>query len=132
MKIVKIAIFIFFIAKTNLVYSQTDDTTAIKIVESSLKTIGDYLKDNKSDSAGLRSRAIWFLTTLTGIPSQSDGNFFGQFSPTLQDYNNWKNWLMFYKNYLKWDKTRNVIIVSNEVKVLEENRPPKANSNVSN
>jgi len=131
MKIVKIAVFLFFIAKTNSAYAQTVDSTAIKIVESSLKTIGDYLKDKNSDSAGLRNRAIWFLSTLTGIPSQSGGNYFGQFSPTQQDYNNWKNWLVLYKNYLKWDKTRNVIIVNNEVTVLDENRPSKI-GNISN
>jgi hypothetical protein len=97
MKIIKIAVFIFFIIKTNSAYSQSYDSAAVKIVESSLKTIGDYLKDNNSDSAGLRSRAISFLTNLTGISSQSDANYFGQFSPTQQDYTNWKTGWCFIR-----------------------------------
>lgn len=97
--------------------SQTIDSAALKIVDANLRVINDYLKDPNSDPTHKRARAITFLTYLTGIPSQSDGSFSGQLSPTPQDYKNWVSWTHFYKSNLIWDKSNNKIIVHKEVAV---------------
>jgi acyl-homoserine lactone acylase PvdQ len=47
------------------------------------------------------SQSIDFLEEVTGITSHSDGNYFGRFDPTEEDYTNW-----FKNNYsrLYWDE----------------------------
>lgn len=96
-------------------YSQTIDSAAVKIVEANLKIVNDYLKDFNSDPTHKRAGAISFLTRLTGVPSKSDGSFIGQLSPTQEDYIQWKKWLSFYKQHIKWDREKNVIIVNKEI-----------------
>lgn len=115
--------FVLIIGKSNIVNSQTIDTTAIRIVESSLMSVEKYLRNSKEDSSRLMGRAIWFLTEVTGIPSRSDGNFLGQFSPTWLDYYNWKNWIVLNKKFLFWDNEKKIIVIHKTVNALEENIP---------
>lgn len=115
-----ILLFVSFAVLINFGYSQID-TVAVKIIKKSLKVISDYLKDKNSDTAMYRSRAIVFLSQLTGIPSESPGTYIGQSSPTQKDYNRWIEWLHIYENSLIYDNKRKVIIVSKVVKVLDEN-----------
>ncbi|MDO5981402.1 hypothetical protein [Flavivirga spongiicola] len=51
------------------------------------------------------ARAIVYLERVTKINSTSDSNYFGRYSPTKEDYEEWEKW--FKKNFRKmcWEDT---------------------------
>ena len=98
-------------------YSQTVDSTALKIVESHLKLISDCVKNNNRGVASICAESIKFLTNLTGISSEAGGGFAGPRDPTKNDYKRWIIWLSYYKTSLKWDSKKKVIIIHKEVEV---------------
>ena len=50
--------------------------------------------------------AIAYLERITKINSTSDGNYFGKYNPSKEDYEKWKKW--FKKNFREicWDDTK--------------------------
>lgn len=110
-----ILILLFSIPSSINSYSQNIDSTALKIVKSHLKLISDFLKNGETDSRFYNAGSITFLTRLTGIASESDGNFFGQSHPTQSDYQKWSDWLELYQRFLSYDRKKGVIIVHREV-----------------
>jgi hypothetical protein len=117
-----VIITLVFIFSTVTSYSQTIDSMALKIVQAHLNLISDYLKKNKDkantfDPSFNGQGSVRFLTKLTGIPSESSGNFGGQFPPTENDYKRWVLWLSYYKESMKWDNKNKIIIINREMDV---------------
>jgi hypothetical protein len=104
---------IAIILTTNRVAAQkTDSICSLKFVQS-LNVIKQYLNNNNSDTALKRVSAIHFLTMISGIPSESDGNYIGQLDPTYKDYSNWQNWYLKNRHKISCAKTQN------KIKILE-------------
>jgi hypothetical protein len=115
-----VIIILFLIFSTTTSYSQAVDSMALKIIQAHLNLISDYLKKNKEkantfDMSFVGEGSVRFLTKLTGIPSESSGNFGGQFSPTENDYKRWVLWLSYYKESMIWDNKNKVIIIHREM-----------------
>jgi hypothetical protein len=66
------------------VSGQKIDTIACRMFESKLHVVENSFKYNKRDSSLQTGDAVMILSLLTGIPSESDGNYAGQTSPTLK------------------------------------------------
>jgi hypothetical protein len=93
---------IFFLTN-NLLYSQTSDTTACRKIEDSLRIVERFLNDHNSDSSMKRISAVIFLTSLTGIKSQSPIDYLGQHIPVKDDYKLWLAWYEANKLNVFWD-----------------------------
>jgi len=111
-----VVLFIWFNSSS---FAQKIDSSCLRIVTTQLNIIKKYLENPNSDSLLKRVGVIKFLTKLTGIPSESDGNYIGQTTPTQRDYNMWSNWLLLNESNLKYDKKSNTIILN---KVIQ---PPR-------
>jgi hypothetical protein len=61
----------------------------------------DKKKDQQLEDVNL---AILFFEEITGIYSQSNGNYVGRYSPTQVDYDKWLNWLKKNHSRLYWDE----------------------------
>jgi hypothetical protein len=107
-------LFIFFVL-TSQVNAQVKDSLACSIVEKSLKLIKDYLKEQNSRDVTSRALVVDFLTRLTGISSQSDGDYSGQHSPTNQDYINWMKWYILNENFIQWNASAKKITLKKEL-----------------
>ncbi len=114
-----IKVLLLFLSIHSVVSSQVVDSVGYKIVAEQLTIIKNYLADPNSDTTLKRSVVINFLTDLTGIASESDGNFYGQLSPTKKDYLLWMTWLSSNKEYLYYDKNSGNVVIHRGVK------PPK-------
>jgi len=97
-------------------FGQTFDSTGISIVKENLNIIKSYLKNQNSDTTLKRLFAIEFLTKLTGIASESDGNYLGQLSPTKNDLILWERWLRLNEENIYFDKGSGNIVIHKEVK----------------
>jgi hypothetical protein len=95
--------------------AQKTDSIAAKVVEANLTVITDYL-EKKAPSLQKISDATAYLTELTGIPSESDGKYYGQFKPTANDLKAWTTWYQRNKEYLFWDKELQSVILYKAVK----------------
>ena len=73
---------------------------AQKRVEEQLYIIESFINRTNLDKSGRRVGAISFLSDLTQIPSESPGNFVGQFLPTRTDLEKWRKWYENNKTYL--------------------------------
>ena len=102
-----VIIFLFFAIAS----AQKIDSFACKKIENHLEVIDKYLKNKNSDPSRRRVIAIEFLTILTGIPSESDGNYFGQSSPTQKDYNKWSEWYKRNRRYVYWDSKQQAVLL---------------------
>jgi hypothetical protein len=108
---------LFIFSCLGRVYAQKTDTAAVRIVQAHLKIVADYL-DQKEKSLQKISDAIILLTDLTGIRSESDGNYYAQFHPTRNDLKAWTSWLDFNKDYLFWDKEIGSLVLYKKVKAV--------------
>ena len=114
--LVPVVLFIWFNSSS---FAQKIDSSCLRIVTTQLNIIKKYLENPNSDSLLKRVGVIQFFTNLTGIPSESDGNYIGQTTPTQRDYFMWNNWLLLNESSLKYDKKSNTIILN---KVIQ---PPR-------
>jgi hypothetical protein len=113
MKTLFCLLFIFFGFKQ--AGAQQVDSAVLKVVDANFKVISEYL-NKKETSLQKISDAIIFFTDLTGIQSESDGKYYGQFHPTKNDLNAWTAWYTFNKAYLFWDKDIKSILLYKKVK----------------
>jgi hypothetical protein len=90
--------------------AQKEDTAVTRVVEANLRVINQYLIKKESSLQKI-SDAIIFFTELTGIPSESDGAYYGQYHPTENDAKAWGTWCRFNQPYLFWDKELKSIIL---------------------
>lgn len=111
-----VVLFIWFDSSS---FAQNIDSSCLSIVNKQLTIIRNCLENPNSDTLLKRVGVIQFFTNLTGIPSESDGNYIGQTTPTQRDYFMWSNWLLLNESSLKYDKKSNTIILN---KVIQ---PPK-------
>lgn len=87
------------------------DEKACKLYLDHLSKIETSLRE---DSGSIKiNSSIEFLENVTKIKSQSDGNYFGRFDPTLKDLEKWSEWYETNKLRLKWDESSGEIIVIN-------------------
>jgi hypothetical protein len=116
----KLIVFLFiFFSFITQVDAQTKDSIAYSLIEKSLKVVKDYLRETNSSDVTSRALVVDFLTRLTGIPSQSDGDYIGQYSPTSQDYESWLKWYRLNKEFIYWNANTKRVIVKKEIS------PPK-------
>ena len=116
-KLAKFLLVLFFCGLTLVSQAQSQDSVAYKIIEQNLNIIENYLRDNKSDPTLGRVNAIAFLTDLTTIPSESTGNYVGQYSPTEKDFFLWKIWYKEHKSEVLWDADKRKIIIHRMISV---------------
>lgn len=95
--------------------AQPSDTTVAKLVESHLQVISNYL-DKKENALQMISETVNFFTELTGIASEADGTYYGQYHPTAKDLEAWRRWFLLNKDYLFWDKELKSIILYKKVR----------------
>jgi len=101
--IFKNCVIVFFLPLT-MVLNTYLDNRACDIYNQNLKIIKERLDDKSFVSVAKISSAIDFFEGVTGIQSHSDGDFAGsRYSPTKEDYANWKKWFKKNKNRLYWD-----------------------------
>ncbi|MES2850482.1 MAG: hypothetical protein V4685_15590 [Bacteroidota bacterium] len=91
------------------------DNNGHKIIQKSLNVIEEYLKNPNSSTSTDRGSVVHFFTELTGIVSQSDGNYFGQTSPTKEDFINWSRWFLLNKESIFWDEEKKKIVLTKYV-----------------
>jgi hypothetical protein len=113
MKTVCCLLFCFF--SFNALQAQQSDTAVSRVFGSNLKVISDYLGKKETSLAKI-SDAIVFFTDLTGIASESDGKYYGQFHPTQRDLNAWTAWYFLNKDYIMWDKEIKTVVLYKKVK----------------
>jgi hypothetical protein len=99
----------------NIANSQSIDTAAYARVDNALKILKTKI-NSKSIDIKVNSNLITFFSHLTGIPSDSDGNYMGQYHPSERDYILWKNWLVSNRYNIKYNKDSNMIYL--KVKVV--------------
>jgi hypothetical protein len=87
------------------------DKRACETFATNLNLIKASVEKKDGIDAAKVSQAIIFLEQITSIKSQSDGNFFGRFNPTAEDYNNWNTWFKKNKAKLYWDYKENKVKV---------------------
>ena len=97
------------------VQAQERDTTGSKIVEKCLIEVQASIKDRSSMHTLNLPYIVSFLTRLTGIASESNGNYDGQDSPTEKDYRNWRKWYFLNKEFLGWDNEKKEVILKKSV-----------------
>lgn len=95
--------------------AQQVDSAALKIAEANLKVIGDYL-DKKDSSLQKISNAVSFFTDLTGIASEAEGTYYGQYHPTRNDWKAWKSWIRRNREYIQWDKEVQSVVLFKKVR----------------
>ncbi len=101
------------------VKSQIIDSTAHKEIESGLSIIKSFLTDKNSSLGTNRNKLIKFFTNLTGIVSESDADYFGQSTPTNNDYINWSKWYILNKDFISWDNKKKQIVINKRVTLYE-------------
>jgi hypothetical protein len=95
--------------------AQPTDSTVEKLIGVNLQVIGNYL-DKKENSLKKISDAVSFFTELTGIPSDANGTYYGQYHPTARDLEAWTKWFSMNKDFLFWDNEIKSIILYKKVK----------------
>lgn len=96
-------------------YSQKIDSMALKIVEAHLKVISNYIETKKNGELFTGGGSVSFLTKLSGISSEAGGSFAGPNAPTENDYRRWFIWFNYFKESLRWDSNRKLIIIYKEM-----------------
>ena len=91
------------------------DSTVAKLIDANLQVLTNYL-DKKDNSLQKVSEAVSFFTELTGIASEADGTYYGQFHPSARDLDAWKRWFLLNKDYLFWDKEIQSVILYKKIK----------------
>lgn len=125
MKVVFTILVLLSVSSIHISAQTTDiDSVAFKIVKTHLDKISIYLKENPESSNKLSSnfyyeKSVKFLANLTGILSESSGNFGGRFPPTSNDLKRWKSWLYVYETFIKWDAQSNAIKIDRIVEVVD-------------
>ena len=73
------------------------------IFKYNLKLIKERLDKKKDLNLMDVYSAILFLEDITKIGSHANANYAGRFDPTIEDYQNWKDWYEKNKSRLYWD-----------------------------
>jgi hypothetical protein len=108
--------FVFTVCMTSLhLKAQPGDSTVAKLVASNFQVISNFL-NKKENSLQKISETVSFFTELTGIASEADGTYYGQYHPTAKDLDAWIKWFVLNKDYLFWDKELKSIILYKKVK----------------
>lgn len=90
---------LLFSCKSNCNVIDSIDTCKQKqFVISRLKMIESYQSDTTTVKYGERINCIFFLEFLTGHYCATCGNFFGDFDPRINDYENWNGWYQIRKD----------------------------------
>lgn len=109
-------VFLLLIAMASIkVSAQSIDSIAVKMVEANAQVISNYL-NKKESSLQKIADAVAFFTELTGISSEADGTYYGQYHPTVKDLEAWNKWLLLNRQYLFWDKEIKYIILYKKVR----------------
>jgi len=87
-----------------MLLADAQDKKACKIFNNHLAVINDRVNKKPWQNLGEVNVAINSLEAITGITSQSDGNYFGRYYPTLEDYEKWSAWFKENSLRLYWDK----------------------------
>jgi hypothetical protein len=100
-------------------HAQEKDSIAVGIIKRSLKIIADDIADTVLPRPVVPNMPalISFLTDLTGVPSESDGNWDGQHSPTENDLRNWSIWLRLNEGNIYWDVESKTILVKKKMQI---------------
>lgn len=86
------------------------DKKACQLFSKNLDIIKQRVDGKKKQHLEDVNEAINFLEELTGIPSHSNGNYFGRFDPTEEDYTAWSYWFKLNGSRIYWDeKTQKVL-----------------------
>jgi len=97
--------------------AQATDSTVERVVNVNLSVISNYL-DKKENSLQKISDAVNFFTDLTGIVSENNEVYYGQFHPTVKDLEAWRKWCQHNKDYLLWDREIKSVVLYKKVKPL--------------
>jgi hypothetical protein len=89
---------------------------ALHVISEQLKIISDFVYKKNTNKSGGAGEAIHFLTALTGIGSESDGNIAGQCCPTKNDYDKWSKWYANNIKYLFADENKRLIFYTRQAK----------------
>lgn len=110
-RIILISVIAQFSIKVNGQVKSAADSIIIK----NLDVIEKYVSKPNSDSLPFMSIYISFFTNLTGIPSESDGDYMGQHNPTKKDFESWYVWYIYNKKNLFWDNDAKVIVLNKRI-----------------
>ncbi|HMK20203.1 MAG TPA: hypothetical protein VK492_18515 [Chitinophagaceae bacterium] len=103
-----VSIIVQFSIETNGQTKSDADSIIIK----NLNVIEKYISSPNSSSLPDMNIYISFFTNLTGIPSESDGDYIGQHNPTKKDFESWYVWYVYNKKNLSWDNDAKVIVLN--------------------
>ena len=82
---------------------------AIQIFEHRIKKLKLVLECIGEESLTEISNIILNFTLLTGIESESDGNYIGQYNPTTRDIERWEKWFCIHRKNICWYQKYNVL-----------------------
>jgi len=100
------------------IHAQAKDTAAARIIEAHLNVISNYL-DKKETSLQKISDAVYFLTQVSGVASEAEGSYYGQYHPTAADLKAWTSWYKHSEEYLFWDKDQGAVVLYRKAKVVQ-------------
>jgi hypothetical protein len=87
------------------------DKKACEVFKQNLTFIKEGIAKNKYLNLVKVSSAITFLERVTSIVSHSNGNYFGSFDPTPEDFYNWADWFKANSQKLNWDEQQQKVKV---------------------
>jgi hypothetical protein len=114
----KFILLLFLLPFLQRSHAQAKDTAAARIIEARLKVISDYL-DKKETNLQKISDAVYFLTQVSGVASELEGSYYGQYHPTAADLKAWTGWYKHSGEYLFWDKEAGAVVLYRKAKVEE-------------
>jgi len=83
--------------------TQQNDQKACNIFNEHLNIIRKRIEKVPDLKIADISSSILFLENITLIKSKSDGNIYGRFNPTQDDFKKWSNWFKANKSRIYWD-----------------------------
>lgn len=90
-----------------------ENKIAIKSFKLNLMLIQSYIEGDIYELSKL-PESIKRLEQLTSIESESDGNSFGKFNPTMVDLKKWQEWLKENENNICWDDAKQKVYIKQE------------------
>lgn len=103
LSVIKNSIFLILLS-VSVTLDKCQDKRACEIYKQNLKIIKARLDVDEHQNLGEVYKSIKFFERITGIISHSDGDYFGRYNPTQEDYNNWAHWFTKNKGKLFWDE----------------------------
>ncbi|MDR0206140.1 MAG: hypothetical protein LBI45_02650 [Bacteroidales bacterium] len=100
--------------------SECNNEIAVKIFGERLDIIKTYIakRDNDEPNYALYKMlySLYNFELLTGIESESDGNYIGKLNPTLNDIEKWENWFQEHKDRICWYEQKNILFLKKREK----------------